>query len=92
MICLPPLNEKKLLVNGYQELIGNPFFLSEYLMPGKTFVQFMTYGGSGLGRTMSHVRSLCPNANVEQGLAIRGAAIDSFREKVFEWLQNLDMV
>ncbi|TVM32120.1 flavodoxin [Oceanidesulfovibrio marinus] len=66
-------------------------FLSEYPLPGKTVVPFMTHGGSGLGRTMADVGSLCPDATIEQGLAIRGDAIRSSREEVFDWLQTLGM-
>jgi flavodoxin len=99
----PPLTTKVDNMDSYDVVfMGSPCwwgtiatpvisFLSEYPMPGKTLVPFMTHGGSGLGRTMSHVRSLCPNADLEEGLALRGSAIDTSREEVSEWLQNLNM-
>ena len=66
-------------------------FLSQYDFSGKTIVPFMTHLGSGLGRTMAHVRELCPSAFVLQGKAIRGDAVDSSRDEVAGWLRDLKM-
>jgi flavodoxin len=62
-------------------------FLSEYDMSGKTLVPFMTHKGSGLGRTMAHVRSLCPKATVKEGLAIRDGEVDSSHDQIATWLR-----
>ena len=64
-------------------------FLSEYDMSGKTLVPFMTHKGSGLGRTMAHVRSLCPKATVKEGLAIRDGEVDSSHDLIATWLRGL---
>lgn len=66
-------------------------FLSEYDFSGKTVVPFMTHKGSGLGRTMSHVRQLCSSSTVLQGKAIWGDDIGSSRGDVVQWLSGLNM-
>lgn len=99
----PPLTTKIESMESYDVVfVGSPCwwgtiatpvisFLSAYDFSGKTLVPFMTHGGSGLGRTMSHVTELCPNATVVQGLAIRGSAIGSSRNEVADWLRELNM-
>jgi flavodoxin len=66
-------------------------FLSGYDFSGKTVVPFMTHKGSGLGRTMSHVRQLCSSSTVLQGKAIWGDDIGSSRGDVVQWLSGLNM-
>jgi len=39
-------------------------FLSEYDLSGKTIVPFCTYGGSGLGRSVSDISTLLPKINL----------------------------
>ncbi|MGD9503979.1 MAG: flavodoxin [Syntrophobacteraceae bacterium] len=67
-------------------------FLSDYDLSGKVLAPFMTHEGSGLGRTMSHVKEICPNATVVQGHAIRGGSIGSSRNETAGWLRELGLV
>ncbi len=60
-------------------------FLSEYDFSGKTIVPFMTHLGSGLGRSRSHIKTLCPGADVLNGLAIRGDVIDLAKGYKIDW-------
>ncbi len=66
-------------------------FLTENDLAGKTVVPFMTHKGSGLGRTQSHVESLCPNSKVLNGLAIWGEDISSSQDEVAEWLRGVGL-
>ena len=71
-------------------------FLERYRFAGKTIVPFCTHEGSGLGRGVSDIRSLCPNATILEGIALRGGGIDkvqsdSARREVTLWLKKIGM-
>ena len=66
-------------------------FLSEYDFSGKTIAPFMTHEGSGLGRSVSHIRELCPKATVLDGLAIRGGASGHAQGDVTSWLHRIGL-
>ena len=42
-------------------------FVESYDFSGKTIVPFVTSGGSGMGKTVEVLKSLCPSANWERG-------------------------
>lgn len=42
-------------------------FVESYDFSGKTIVPFATSGGSGMGKTVEVLKSLCPTANWEKG-------------------------
>ena len=67
-------------------------FLQSYDFSGKTVIPFCTHGGSGLSGTEATVQSLCPDAEIGTGLAIRGSTAqndrDSAREDVVSWLTD----
>jgi flavodoxin len=67
-------------------------FLEAYDFSGKTIVPFCTHEGSGLGRSESDIKKLCPKANVLRGLAIRGERVQEAEETISAWLQQLGMV
>jgi len=99
----PPLTTKVEAMSSYDVVfvgspcwwgtIGTPVisFLSGYDFTGKTVVPFMTHKGSGLGRTMSHVRELCPGATVQQGLAIWDGQVGSSKTEIVAWLKGLGL-
>ena len=99
----PPLKTKIENLGAYDVVcVGSPCwwgtvatpvitFLSENDFAGKTLVPFMTHEGSGLGRTESHIRSLCPASTVLEGLAIRGGRVGSARDDVSTWLREIGM-
>lgn len=66
-------------------------FLSEYDFSGKTIAPFMTHEGSGLGRTVAHIRELCPKATVLEGLAVRGSAAARAQGEVAAWLAAIGL-
>ena len=99
----PPLKTKIENLAAYDVIcVGSPCwwgtvatpvitFLSENDFVGKTLVPFMTHEGSGLGRTESHIRSLCPDSTVLSGLAVRGSQARFSRDNVSAWLREIGM-
>lgn len=71
-------------------------FLESYDFSGKTIVPFCTHEGSGLSSTESSIADSCPNAEVLDGLAIRGSVAqnsqDEAAESVTEWLRQAGFI
>lgn len=47
-------------------------FVESYDFSGKTVIPFATSGGSGMGKTVEVLKSLCPNANWASGKLVNG--------------------
>lgn len=100
----PPLKTKLTNMDSYDVVfVGSPCwwgtiatpvisFLSEYNLSGKTLVPFMTHKGSGLGRTVAHMRELCPASTVLQGKALWGDSASKSGKEIADWLRSLNMV
>lgn len=54
-------------------------FLERYRFAGKTLIPFCTHEGSGLGRGVGDIKSMCPDATILEGLALRGGGVDNVR-------------
>lgn len=100
----PPLTTKLTNMGTYDVVfVGSPCwwgtmatpvisFLSEYNLSSKTLVPFMTHKGSGLGRTVAHMRELCPASAVLQGKALWGDSASKSGKEIADWLRSLNMV
>jgi flavodoxin len=66
-------------------------FLEEYNLSGKTIVPFCTHEGSGLGRSVTDIRKMCPQSTVLEGLAIRGSDVKDAQNEVTGWLRDIGM-
>jgi flavodoxin len=66
-------------------------FLEEYNLSGKTIAPFCTHEGSGLGRSVSDIRKMCPQSTVLDGLAIRGGDVKNAQNEVSGWLRDIGM-
>lgn len=64
-------------------------FLESYDFAGKTVIPFCTHEGSALGRSESDIAALIPEAELQKGLAVRGANVDSAEDDVVGWLEEL---
>ena len=69
-------------------------FLERYRFAGKTVIPFCTHEGSGLGSSVSDIKTLCPNATILEGIALRGGGVEnvqsnSARRDVAEWLNKI---
>lgn len=65
-------------------------FLDTYDLSGKTIAPFVTSGGSGFSNTISTIKSMEPDADVADGLAIRDSASDNPADAVAKWLEKLN--
>lgn len=62
-------------------------FLERYDFAGKTIRPFCTHEGSGLGGSVADIRKLCPGADVENALAIRGGSACRSEGDIKNWLK-----
>ncbi len=88
-------------MDGYQTIfIGFPnwwgtmpmamfTFLESYDLTGKTVIPFCTHEGSALGRSESDIAGLVPDAELLEGLAVRGSNVDNAENEVTSWLEGL---
>ncbi|MCC8023846.1 MAG: flavodoxin [Clostridium sp.] len=71
-------------------------FLESYDFTGKTIVPFATHEGSGLSSTESSIKSTCSDAEVLDGLAIRGSVAQHSQEEakdaVVNWLREIGFI
>ena len=63
-------------------------FIEEYDFSGKTILPLCTHEGSGLGRSESDIASICPDAQLLEGLSVRGSDAGSAQTEVREWISN----
>ena len=63
-------------------------FLEEYDFSGKTILPLCTHEGSALGRSENDIKSICPDATLLSGLAVRGSNVKSAQSDVESWLGN----
>ena len=64
-------------------------FLESYDFSGKTIVPFCTHEGSGLGRSISDIRRMCPKSTVMDGIAIRGGDVNNAQDTISGLLQKI---
>ena len=67
-------------------------FLEEYDFSGKTILPLCTHEGSRLGRSESDIASICPDAQLLDGLSVRGSDAGSAQTEVEEWSSNSGML
>jgi len=61
-------------------------FLESADFSGKKILPFCTHEGSGMGRSESDIKKLCPAAAVSRGLAITGSSCASSEAAIKKWL------
>lgn len=61
-------------------------FLERFDFTGKVIKPFCTHEGSGLGGSVSDVKKCAPNAEVKQGLAIRGSDAAKSESAFKRWI------
>ena len=62
-------------------------FLDLYDFSDKKILPLCTHEGSGLGRSEADIQKLCPTAEVQPGLAVRGSEVRTASAKVVAWLK-----
>ena len=66
--------------------------LEKLNLSGKTIYPFNTHGGSGVGSSISDIKTYASGANVKDGKPINGNQIQSEEDEVIDWLDdNFDL-
>ena len=66
-------------------------FIKKYDFSGKTIIPFTTHSGSGLGRSVGEIQTMCPDATILDGLAVGSAEVKFAKEKIQKWsIESLD--
>lgn len=61
-------------------------FLEHSDFGGKTIKPFCTHEGSGMGKSVDDIKRLCPDAKVEQGLAVHGGSSGESKKDIEKWI------
>ena len=64
-------------------------FLEHLNWQNKTLVPFITSEGSGFGNTVNHIKAICREANVLDGLSITGSQAVNFEREVSEFVKKV---
>ena len=93
-----PIKEKLPDISEYEVIyIGSPIYwggmpeelftaLKDIDFNGKIIRPFTTHEGSGLSSVPSQLKNICVGANILEGLAIRGASVNSAKSIVEDWI------
>ncbi len=64
-------------------------FLENNDTEGKTIYPFCTHEGSGMGRSVSDLKKLCPKATVKEGKAFFGSDVKNSKDEVDQWIGQI---
>ena len=64
-------------------------FLQDNDFSGKTIAPICTHEGSRLGRSMTDIKTLCPNSTIAEGLDVRGGSVSGARNTVRDWINKI---
>lgn len=62
-------------------------FLEHFDFTGKKIYPICTNEGSGMGRSESDIRKLCPSASLQRGLSLVGSQVNSYETVLKKWLK-----
>ena len=83
--CLLVGERNEVIVPGFD--FGNsPANIEHFDFSGKIIKPFCTHEGSGMGQSERDIKRLCPNANVEKGLAIYGSSVSRSQKDFEKWI------
>ncbi|ANN64732.1 NAD(P)H-dependent oxidoreductase [Brachyspira hyodysenteriae] len=66
--------------------------LSTHDFSGKKIAPLCTHGGGGMGRSLSDIKSLCPNSTILDNLSISGRNVNNSENNIKTWLQNINIL
>lgn len=67
-------------------------FLAMYDLTGKKIAPFCTHGGSGTAQSVNNIRSVCPDSEILQSLAISSSQAKNSRSNIERWLQSIGLI
>ena len=81
------------IVLGYPNYCGSmpqavTTFLTAFDFTGKKILPFCTNEGSGMGRSESVIKKLCPTAEVKEGLPVHGSMAAQAGPTLAEWVKR----
>ncbi len=56
---------------------------------GKTIYPFCTHEGSGMGKSVSDIKRLCPKADVKEGKPVLGSSVGSAENEIRQWIEEI---
>ena len=88
---IPSISDYDTIILGYPCWWGTMpqavfTFLESADFAGKKILPFCTHEGSGMGRSESDIKKLCPTATLAKGLAINGSSCNGAEPSVKKWL------
>lgn len=66
-------------------------FLESHNTKEKNIIPLCTHEGSGMGRSVKDIQSLCPKAHVFKGIAIQGSQVKQAENQIKNWIKELDI-
>lgn len=63
-----------------------------YDLTGKKIAPFCTHGGSGTAQSVNNIRSVCPDSEILQSLAVSGNRVANSRNEVERWLRTIGLI
>ncbi|MCR5600800.1 MAG: flavodoxin [Ruminococcus sp.] len=63
-------------------------FFDRYDFSGKKIVVFVTHEGSGFSNTINKIKELEPDANIIEGLSVRGGSVNDNESEIREWVKD----
>lgn len=67
-------------------------FLAMYDLTGKKIAPFCTHGGSGTAQSINNIRSVCPDSEILQSLAISSSQAKNARSNIETWLHTIGLI
>lgn len=67
-------------------------FLESYDFSGKKILPLCTHEGSKMGHSETDIKRLCPNTEVEKGLAITGGSVNKAGSQIEKWLKSCGII
>lgn len=99
----PPLKDSVGDIGAYDVVfVGSPSwwgtfaspvrgFLAQHDFSGKKMIPFITHEGSGLGKSVSDLKLLCPGATIFEGCAVRGSNVAGAHAEISQWLKRIGL-
>lgn len=63
-------------------------FLESYDFKGKTILPLCTNEGSGMGHSEADIKKLCPEATLQDGLAVIGGQVKQAKPVLEKWMKR----
>lgn len=67
-------------------------FLAMYDLTGKKIAPFCTHRGSGTAQSVNNIRSVCPDSEILQSLAISSSQAKNARSSIETWLCTIGLI